>query len=75
MAIGAAEVAGIVVAILAKAAGPLYEFIKSEIDGGADAEELRKKPVSFYITFGGGEGDAVKVQREVESEMLDPNAE
>jgi hypothetical protein len=68
-----AEIAKLVLDILMKAFVPLFNFIKSEIDGGADAQELRDKPIQHYISFGGGEGGAVKVQRAVEDEMLDPD--
>jgi hypothetical protein len=60
---------------LLRIAPKIYEFIKDEIDGGADAEKFRKEPVTVYIAYGGKEGEAVKVQRLVESDMLDPNAE
>ncbi|MCP4573328.1 MAG: hypothetical protein GY838_13315 [bacterium] len=73
MPMAAAAVAGIVIDILMKAFPPVYEFIKKELDGGADAQKLRDEPVKFSISFGGGEGEAVKVQRAVEDEMLDPN--
>lgn len=73
MAIEAAAVAGIVVNILMKAFPVVYDFVNNELAGGADAQKLRDEPVSFSISFGGGEGDAVKVQRAIEGEMLDPN--
>jgi len=68
-----AGIAKLVIDLLMKAFVPLYDFIKSEIDGGADAQDLRDKPVQHFISFGGGEGGAVKVQRAVEDEMLDPD--
>lgn len=61
--------------LLARLAIPMYEFIKNEIDGGADAQKFRDEPVTVYVAFEGGEGDAVKAQRLVEDDMLDPNAE
>ncbi|KKN87398.1 hypothetical protein LCGC14_0258530 [marine sediment metagenome] len=73
MPIAAAAVAGLVIEILMKAFPPVYKFIKAELDGGADAQKLRDTPVNFSISFGGGEGDAVKIQRAVEDEMLDPD--
>ena len=67
-----AAIAALVIDLLMKAFPPVYEFIKKELDGGADAQKLRDEPVKISISFGGGEGDAVKVQRAVEGEMLDP---
>jgi hypothetical protein len=69
----AAAIAGLAVELLMKALPVVYEFVKNEIDGGADAQKLRDTPVHFSISFGGGEGDAVKIQRVVEDEMLDPD--
>jgi hypothetical protein len=68
-----AAIAALVIDLLMKAFPPVYEFVKKELDGGADAQKLRDDPVVFSISFGGGEGDAVKVQRAVEGEMLDPS--
>jgi hypothetical protein len=73
MPIAAAAVAGIVIDLLMKAFPYVYDFVKKELDGGADAQKLRAEPVNISISFGGGEGDAVKVQRQIEDEMLDPD--
>jgi hypothetical protein len=53
----------------------LYDFIKNEVDGGADAEKLRNEPVEVYVAFKGGSGEMHKAQINIESDMLDPNAD
>jgi len=60
---------------LAKLAPKLYDYVKSLIDGGADAAELAAKPVEVFVSFGGGDGKAITIQQDIESNMLDPDAE
>jgi hypothetical protein len=67
------EIAKFVLDLLGGMIGPLYTLIKTEIDGGADAKTLREKKWELYVSFGGGEGDAVVEQRSAEDEMLNPD--
>ena len=67
--------AAILFQLIAKFGPKLYEYIKAELDGGADAEELRNAEVSVSIAFGGKEGKVVVTQREVEDMMADPSAD
>jgi hypothetical protein len=69
------DVASFVLEILTRAAPELYAYIKSEIDGGADAEELRKQDISVSIAFGGGPGEALVIQSKLEADMLNPDQE
>lgn len=63
--------------LLVKLVPSLIDIIAEAIgDGGeAKAEELRKQPITVSIAFGGGEGEAVKVQREIEGNLPDEPAE
>lgn len=50
-----------------KLAPKLYDDFKKA--GFEDAKELRKAKVTVYVAFEGGEGDAVKTQRELEAQL------
>lgn len=69
------EITKFVFGLLGGLFGPLFDLIKAEIDGGADAQSLRDKEWELYVSFKGGEGEAVVEQRAIESEMHDPDAE
>jgi hypothetical protein len=69
------EAVKLVVEILVKVLPELVEFIQGEISGGADAEELRKKPLSVSVAFGGGPGKVIVVQESIEADMADPSVE
>jgi hypothetical protein len=68
------EIAALCMSILVKVAPLIFDYVKGEIDGGADAKELRSKPVDFSIAFGGKIGRAYAIQLDVESDMSDPSA-
>lgn len=69
------DIAKFVIDILMKVGPGLYEFIKGEIDGGADAAKLRNQKLEVSIAFGGGPGKVIVVQEAIEDEMLDPSAD
>ena len=49
----------------------VMELIQIFQDTGKDVKEARKLPMTVSVTFGGGEGDAVVVQREIEALLPD----
>lgn len=49
----------------------VLELIKLLRDTGKDVRELRKQPMTVSVSFGGGEGDAIVVQREIEALLPD----
>lgn len=49
----------------------VLELIKLLRDTGKDVKELRKQPMTVSVSFGGGEGDAIVVQREIEALLPD----
>jgi len=56
--------------LLAKVLPTVVEMILDAISGAEkSAEELRNKPITISIAFGGGEGDAVKVLRAIEESL------
>lgn len=69
------EIAKLVLEILLKMAPEIYDFVKGEIDGGADAVTLRSMPINASIAFGGGPGKVIGIQGSIESDMADPKAE
>lgn len=69
------DIAKFIFDLLLKAGPGLYDFIKNEIDGGADAGKLRNEKIEISIAFGGGAGTVIVVQEAIEDEMLDPNAD
>jgi len=66
-------------AIFVEAIPALVDLIKSAIDAGEDeAQKLRDQPITISISFGGGEGEAVKYQRTIEAKLpngFDPFAD
>lgn len=67
MAIPGFAIAG---ALLSKVLPVVVELILDAISGDEHtAEELRNKSITVSIAFGGGEGDAVKVLREIEADL------
>lgn len=52
----------------------VMEIIKLCQDTGKDVKEMRKLPMTVSVSFGGGEGDAIKVQREIEALLPDDPA-
>ena len=49
----------------------VLELIRILKDTGKDVKELRKQPITVSVSFGGGEGDAIVVQREIEALLPD----
>jgi hypothetical protein len=63
-------VLGLVGKILSATIGPVVAAISDAIDGGkATAEELSKRPVTVSIAFGGGDGEAIKAQVDIEADL------
>lgn len=52
----------------------VMEIIKLCQDTGKDVKELRKQPMTVSVSFGGGDGDAIVVQREIEALLPDDPA-
>lgn len=62
----------VVLEVLSKILPQLTEYIRSLIDGGATAEELRSKAITFSIAFGGGEGKVIEVLKGIEADLTKP---
>jgi len=64
--------APILKAVFVEAIPALVDLIKSAIEAGEDqAAELRGKPITISVAFGGGEGEAVVYQRTIEAKLPD----
>jgi hypothetical protein len=56
--------------ILAEAVPALIKLIAELVDGSeADADAYRKRPITVSIAFGGGDGEAYKVQTVIEDSL------
>jgi hypothetical protein len=61
----------VVFQILAELGPRIYDYVKSLQDKGDDIQKLVNKPVKFWVSFGGEEGDAIKAQRIIEEKLGD----
>lgn len=69
MALESTVVLTVVTAVLKEAIPAIIEAVKILLDSPTAAEDVRTKPLVFSVAFGGGDGEAVKVQRVIEGAL------
>jgi hypothetical protein len=72
MAMETASVLSLVGDVLTKSIPALIGLIRDALNKGqTTAEELRRKPITVSIAFEGQDGEAIKVQEEIEALLPD----
>lgn len=61
--------------IAKQVAAAVLDLIKAAVtEGKTDAQALRDKPITVSVSFAGGDGEVVKVQREIYADLPDEPA-
>jgi len=56
--------------ILVEAIPALIDMVRDAMNAGeADVQKLRDQPITISISFGGGDGEALTVQRTIEAKL------